>query len=356
MEEFLNSIWSENNYPAKAKLLQLAKEQRPDVKAKDVDTFLEAQLSYQLLKETKNLKSNLGHIVAFHINEIWQIDLYDLSRYETTNKKYKYMFAVMDVFSRFAYIIPIKNKDIETTSKALEEVLSYNKTAPNLIMSDNDSSFLGGEFQKVLVKHDIHHDPNAVGDHNSLGIIDNFAKRIKRILTAHFLQTNKKNWLDIYQKIVRTYNHSPHSSLGGYSPADVMSNDDALINEYILLINLYKAEMNDTATDLKIGDSVRIKISDGFLKGTDPRYSGKVYKVKEIYGKNLILDNDKKYIRAQLLQVPANSVSNERPNIIQQAKTDKKVKQFLKSNDHTMKPLPAQLIRRSLPRKAKEKN
>jgi len=87
MDQFLNSIWSENNYPAKAKLLQLAKEQRPDVKAKDVDTFLEAQLSYQLLKETKNLKSNLGHIVAFHINEIWQIDLYDLSRYGTTNKK-----------------------------------------------------------------------------------------------------------------------------------------------------------------------------------------------------------------------------------------------------------------------------
>ena len=81
-----------------------------------------------------------------------------------------------------------------------------------------------------------------------------------------------------------------------------------------------------------------------------------MYKVKEIYGKNLILDNDKKYIRAQLLQVPANSVSNERPNVIQQAKKEKKVKQFLKSNDHTVKPLPAKLIRRSLPRKAKEKN
>ena len=56
MEEFLNSIWSENNYPAKVKLLKLAKEQRPDVKAKDVDTFLESQLSYQLLKETKKIK------------------------------------------------------------------------------------------------------------------------------------------------------------------------------------------------------------------------------------------------------------------------------------------------------------
>jgi hypothetical protein len=356
MEEFLNSIWSENNFPAKAKLLKLAREQRPDTQPKDVNKFLDAQLSYQLLKETKNLKSHLGHIVAFHINEIWQIDLYDLSRYETTNKKYKYMFAVMDVFSRFAYIIPIKNKDIETTTKALEEVLSYNKTAPNLIMSDNDSSFLGGEFQKVLVKNNIHHNPNAVGDHNSLGIIDNFAKRIKRILTAQFLQTKKTNWIDIIQKIVRMYNYSPHSSLGGLTPAEIMSGDDKDANSFIVMVNSYKSQFNGAATDLKIGDKVRIKLSGDFQKGTDPRYSGKVYTVKEIYGKNIILDNDKKYVRPQLLQVPANSVSDERPNTIQKAKTAKKVRQFLKSNDHTVKTLPAQLIRRSLPRKAKEKN
>jgi hypothetical protein len=79
-----------------------------------------------------------------------------------------------------------------------------------------------------------------------------------------------------------------------------------------------------------------------------------VYKVKEIYGKNLILDNDKKYIRAQLLQVPANSVSNERPNIIQQAKDDKKVRQVLKSNDHTAPTLPARLRRKQPARQAKK--
>ena len=355
MDQILNNIWTENNYPAKAKLLKLAKESNPAIKAKDVDTFLDKQSSYQLLKESKNLSSHLGHIVAFKINEIWQIDIYDVSRFETSNKKFKYMFAVMDVFSRFAYIIPLKNKDIETTSKALEEVLSYNKTAPNLIMSDNDSSFLGSEFQKVLVKYSIHHDPNAVGDHNALGIIDNFAKRIKRILTAQFLQTNKKNWIDIIQKIVRTYNVSSHSSLGGFTPTEVMNNDNPDLNQYILILNMIKSQYNATVTDLTIGDSVRIKISGDFQKGTDPRYGGKVHTVKELYGKNVILDNDKKYVRSQLLKVPPDSVSDERPNIIQKAKIEKKVKTFLKSNDHTSKPLPAQLIRRSLPRKAKNK-
>ena len=53
MEPFLNNIWSENNYPAKAKLLKLAKEQRPETQPKDVNKFLDAQISYQLLKESK---------------------------------------------------------------------------------------------------------------------------------------------------------------------------------------------------------------------------------------------------------------------------------------------------------------
>ena len=162
--------------------------------------------------------------------------------------------------------LSIKNKDIDSTSKAQEEILSYNKNKPYLIMSDNDSSFLGSEFQKVLVKYDIHHDPNAVGDHNSLGIIDNFAKRIKRILTAHFLQTKKTNWIDIIQKIVRMYNYAPHSSLGGLTPAEIMSGEDKDANSFIVMVNSYKSQFNGAATDLKIGDKVRIKLSGDFQK------------------------------------------------------------------------------------------
>ena len=37
MEDFLTNLYIENNYPAKAKLLQLAKAQRPEVKAKDIN-------------------------------------------------------------------------------------------------------------------------------------------------------------------------------------------------------------------------------------------------------------------------------------------------------------------------------
>ena len=353
MEQFLTNLYITNLYPAKAKLLKLAREQRPETKAKEVNDFLDAQLSYQLLKETKNLKSKTGHIVAFRINEIWQIDIYDLSRYEKSNKGYQYMFACLDVFTRYAYIIPMKNKDIDSTTKALKEILLQNKTGPNLIISDNDASFLGDTFQKLLTQNNIHHSPNAVGDHNALGIIDNYAKRIKRILTAQFLETKKKNWIDNIQVIVRMYNRSPHSSLGGFSPMEVMS-EQPDINQYIFIINSIKSDSNASISDIVIGDLVRIRLTDGFRKGTDPRFSDKVHSVIEVYGRNIILDNKKKYIRANLLKVPVGSLSVEKPNIIQQAKTNRKVARMLTSNDHTEKTLTARTRRKQLPRQAKK--
>ena len=74
-----------------------------------------------------------------------------------------------------------------------------------------------------------------------------------------------------------------------------------------------------------------------------------------INGNNSILDNGKKYIRINLLKVPVGSISDDKPKIIEKAKTDQKVKQTLKSNDHTDAPLVSRLRRRPLQREAKNK-
>ena len=264
------------------------------------------------------------------------------------------MFAVVDVFTRFGYIIPMKNKDITSTTEALKEIIAMNKSGPNLIISDNDSSFMGEMFQKLLTSNNIHHDANAIGDHHALGIIDNFAKRIKRILTAQFLRTKNKTWIDNIQKIIRTYNNSKHSSIGNFTPQQIM-NDDPEINELIFLVNLLKSKENGTASDLEVGDLVRTRITEGFRKGTDPRYSGHIHTVMKINGNNIILDNEKKYIRINLLKVPIGSISDDKPNIIEKAKTDQKVKQTLKSNGHTDAPLVSRLRRKTIPREAKNK-
>ena len=45
-----------------------------------METFLELQYNYQLLKP-QNKTKQLGHITAFRPNEIWQMDIFILQKY-----------------------------------------------------------------------------------------------------------------------------------------------------------------------------------------------------------------------------------------------------------------------------------
>ena len=55
----------------------------------------------------KNYPTN--KIIYDHIDEIWSIDLADLSDYKTSNNKvYRYIFIIIDNFSKYLWAIPLK--------------------------------------------------------------------------------------------------------------------------------------------------------------------------------------------------------------------------------------------------------
>ena len=56
--------------------------------------------------------------------KIMQLDLADLSDISTTNSNYKWLLCGVDVFTRKAYIIPMKNKTASNVSKAVEIILN----------------------------------------------------------------------------------------------------------------------------------------------------------------------------------------------------------------------------------------
>ena len=80
-----------------------------------------------------------------------------------------------------------------------------------------------------------------------------------------------------------------------------------------------------TRTDLQIGDKVRkdVRVSESNTKGTDPRWSDKVFTVKAIKGQTITLNDDSKYKRQNLLKVPADTESTA-TNIVQSIKNQKR--------------------------------
>ena len=50
-------------------------------------------------------------IVYNHIDEIWSIDLADMIDYKMSNNKgFRYIFIILDIFSKYLWTIPLKNK------------------------------------------------------------------------------------------------------------------------------------------------------------------------------------------------------------------------------------------------------
>ena len=99
--EKIDRIYKENNYPGLGRLVRLVDEEHPEITRGQVVRFLEQHVPAQLTK-TKLRSKTTGHIVAFKLDELWQIDLFDLSRHWRNNDNYRCIFACVDGFARKA--------------------------------------------------------------------------------------------------------------------------------------------------------------------------------------------------------------------------------------------------------------
>jgi transposase InsO family protein len=316
MEDKINEIYEENFYPNLDKLYKLLKDEGLKITKLQVKEFLDKQEEKQITTQQKIQKST-GHMVAFFPDQIWLIDIFVLKKFEKDNKKINYIFACVDVFTRFIWCVPMYFKDLHNTTEALKYILKE-ADPPQVIISDSDSAFTGKDFQDLLKSHDIIHDTVPIGDHNTLGIIDRFARTLKEKLTVLFLKNKSTNWTNYIEKIIYQYNHSPNSAIADIQPIDATNPENI---PDILEINKDKDKDNNYKSDLVIGDKVRVDTKKLFEKGTEPKYSNKIYIVSHVKGKRITLNNGDVKKRSQLLKQHKDAKDIEE-NII--SKTNKK--------------------------------
>ena len=83
------------------------------VKIQDVRDWLRKQQTYTLHKPIHNFFLRRKTVVA-GIDTQWQADLADLSKLSKSNDKYRYLLCIIDVFSKCAWVVPIKDKTGKT--------------------------------------------------------------------------------------------------------------------------------------------------------------------------------------------------------------------------------------------------
>lgn len=317
----LDKIIKDNYYPNAKTVYDIIKKQKPDITLKQVNAYLQTLEPYQLTHERKLKKSDMGFMVANYPFQIVQIDLLDLSKFSydysqykvkkkmdnvhtDNNKGYKYLLLFIDIFTRFADAVMLKTKNIEECTNALNIIIEFNKIKPQVIMSDSESSFLSKPFQSFLSEHNIKHDVVVLNNHRALSVIDRLCRTIRARLTKVFLGTGSTSWVNDISNIIYQYNNTPHKGLLKFSPQEVLTNKQA--QEIILELNNEKAsknqELRNKAT-IEPGDKVRLYIENKFKKGSEPSFSNKTYIVVSRSGKNILLDNGKRYVDQSLLKI-----------------------------------------------------
>ena len=146
------------SYGGVDRLLKRAREKGiKGVNRQNVAKFLTDQQAYSLHKPSrKHFKRN--KTVTGGIDKQWQADLADMQALSRTNSGYKYILTVIDVFSKFAWAIPVKSKGSKDMIEAFQTL--FKKSAPRVptrLQTDAGLVFLNKEVQSIFKKHNIHH-------------------------------------------------------------------------------------------------------------------------------------------------------------------------------------------------------
>ena len=225
-------------------------------------------------------------IVPRHIDEIWSIDLMDMSAQSKYNDGYRYIFTCIDNFSKYAWAIPLKTKQATSTLSAIKSIFSPRR--PKKVWVDRGTEF-GADFKKFLKQEQIeiystHSDLKAV-------FVERFNGTLRNLLKVPVFVGGKARWIDELDTAMKKYNKRRHSTIK-MSPIE----GSKLVNEDSLY-HLYKYKQRSQLpreggngrikVNLPLGSLVRIPdIRKIFSKGDTTNWSYELFRVKKIVNNN----------------------------------------------------------------------
>ena len=257
------------------KLYKCAKPTIPKLTLCNVKEWLQKQDVYTLHKlPRRSFKHRRVYVSG--IDDQFQIDLCDMRSIRATNDDFAYILTCIDVFSKFAWGIPVKTKRPADVAQAFLSILEHGRK-PKYVQSDEGTEFLGAPFQKMLKNEDILHFTSRNPD-IKCAIVERFNRTLKSKMWKMFTLQRSHRWLDALPVLIDAYNKSYHRSIK-MRPVDVNK-----ANESQVWHNLYGNDNSKTKYRFKfnLGDQVRLaKKNVPFRKGYEPQWTEEVFTVSK---------------------------------------------------------------------------
>ena len=161
------------------------------------------------------------------------------------NKGFRFLLCVIDVFSKYAWVVPLKVKKGVSIVNAFQKILDDSNRKPNKIWVDKGSEFYNNSFKKWLKDNDI--EMYSIHNEGKSVVAERFIRTLKTKIYKYMTSVSKNVYIYKLDNIVDEYNNTYHRTIK-MKPVDVKD------NKYIDS----KKEVNDKDPKFKVWDHVRI--------------------------------------------------------------------------------------------------
>jgi len=258
---------------------RLKKATETQVDKKKVVAYLQEQDSYTLHRRARRtFPRNVTY--ADNVDDCWMADLADVSSIKADNQGNTFILCVTDVFSRYAWTIPVLNKKADTVKKAFEHIFQNTARRPTRLITDKGGELKNRTLKSYLQQNGIEYAHTNNPD-TKCSITERFIGTLRMWMQRVF--THRENYQythGVLENITHAYNHKKHRTLK-------MTPYEASQPERVLEVyqNLYGTKLSEKSVrpKLKVGDFVRIsREKKRFEKGCTWNWSEEIFKITQV--------------------------------------------------------------------------
>ena len=235
-------------------------------------------------------------MLVFSTGDLLQIDLMDFQKLSKFNQGCKFVLVAIDVFSKFAYAIPLKRKTGKQVLSGLKVIVQ--DILPRKIQCDRGLEFVNQTISQWLKSKGIEMYSTYNYDIKAC-VVERFIRTFKGRLYRYFTENSTQKYVDVLAKITDSYNSSFHRTIK-MTPKDARKHE----NQIVVYNNLYRNTPSSTCSNpkYKLNDAVRVsRYPDKFLKAYTQNFSMEyffidsvertlpiVYKLRDLKGEKIM--------------------------------------------------------------------
>ena len=196
---------------------------------KEAERYLRGEPSFTLHRPRRVQFPRSKTVVGPRLDSTWQADLVEMQNRKliAANRRTRYLLTIIDVLSKYAWVVALKSKRGTAVRDAFQHVLETHPTRrPRHLQTDQGKEFYNKHVKRLLEDHNINH--YSTRGEPKAAVVERFNRTLKERMYKYMTARNTPKYLDALPDLVQRYNTRIHSSTK-MAPADVIPDNASVI-------------------------------------------------------------------------------------------------------------------------------